>query len=64
MKKVHLKIKGSKVTADFSGFIGNACEELEKKIQPGEVEVEEKSLKPEYHINSGHSETETENNLC
>lgn len=60
MKKVNIKIKGGKISADFSGFQGKDCERLDERIRPQEMEVEEKELKPEYH--QQHSFTETENN--
>jgi hypothetical protein len=62
MKKVNIKIKGGKVSADFSGFMGKSCETLEKRIRPDELEVEERELKPEYGFNEGQSQTDTETN--
>lgn len=60
MKKVNLKIKGGKISAEFSGFQGKECELLDERIRPPEMEVEKKELKPEYH--QQHSFTETEKN--
>lgn len=62
MKKVSIKIKGGNVSADFSGFIGKSCEALEQRIRPESLEVEEKELKPEYHLNSGQTEVVQEKN--
>jgi hypothetical protein len=62
MKKVNIKIKGGKVAADFTGFMGKSCEVLEERIRPGELEVEEKELKPEYGFNDGQTQTDTETN--
>ena len=62
MKKVNIIIKDGKVTADFSGFIGKACEALEAKIRPGEFDIEDKTLKPEYHFNPEGNQTEYEKN--
>lgn len=49
MKKVTIKIKAGKVSADFEGFQGKGCEVLAKQIHPEELNEEEKELKPEYH---------------
>lgn len=62
MKKVNIKIKGGKISADFSGFQGKTCETLENRIRPEELEVEEKDLKPEYHFNTGQFQQEMEKN--
>lgn len=60
MKKVNIKIKDGKISADFSGFIGKACEQLEHRLRPDGLEVEEKELKPEYHMETGHTQTDTQ----
>ena len=52
MKKVNLKIKGGKIAADFSGFQGKSCEQLENRIRPENLEIEEKELKPEYNFSA------------
>lgn len=62
-KKVNIRIKGGKVSADFSGFQGKSCEQLENKIRPEELEVEEKHLKDEYHFDTQtQAQTNTETN--
>lgn len=60
MKKVSIKIKGGVINADFTGFQGKACEQLEERIRPQEMELQEKELKDEYH--QQHTSTETETN--
>ncbi len=60
MKKVVIKIKGGKISSDFTGFQGNSCEQLDERARPQEFENEEKEFKPEYH--QQHAFTETENN--
>ena len=62
MKKVNIKIKGGKISADFTGFQGNACEVLDRRIRPEDIEVEEQELKPEYHFSTGQTQQETEKN--
>lgn len=62
VKKVNLKIKGGKIAADFSGFQGKSCEQLENRIRPENLEVEDKELKPEYHFSPGHTQSDTERN--
>lgn len=49
MKKVTIKIKSGKISADFTGFEGRECEYLDQRIRPGELEEEDKELKPEYY---------------
>ena len=49
MKKVVIKIKGGKVSADYTGFQGRECEHLDERVRPGDMVVESKDLKPEYH---------------
>ena len=58
MKKVSIKIKGGKVSADFTGFVGNACEQLQRKISPENFDVEHKELKPEYHFSAQNEQTD------
>ncbi|WP_240224646.1 hypothetical protein [Rheinheimera hassiensis] len=61
MKKVKLTIKGGVVSADFTGFQGKTCEQLEAKIRPAGFGETQKELKPEYHFDTdNHSETEQE----
>lgn len=62
VKKVNLKIKGGKIAADFSGFQGKSCEQLENRIRPENLEIEEKELKPEYNFSAAHTQSETEQN--
>lgn len=59
MKKVVINIIGGKVTADFSGFQGRACEHLHDKIRPENLEVDEAEQKPEYYQEASLSEHET-----
>lgn len=58
MKKVTLKIKNGKISADYSGFKGNECDRLDERIRPTDLQEEEKEYKPEYYQSSFHSETE------
>jgi len=53
MKQVKVSIHKGKVSADFSGFVGKACEAMAKEIEPEGFNVEDKSLKPEYHYDTG-----------
>lgn len=62
MKKINIRINSGRITADFTGFQGKTCEALEQRIRPEELEVEEKELKPEYHVNAGQTHHETEHN--
>lgn len=57
MKKIVITIKKGKVNADFSGFVGKACEALESKLRPEGLQVESKELKPEYHFSSEQDQT-------
>lgn len=52
MKKVKLTIKNGVVAADFTGFQGKTCEDLESKIRPAGFGQTEKELKPEYHFDT------------
>lgn len=49
MKKVVIKIKCGKVSADYSGFQGRECEHLDERVRPGDMDIESQELKPEYH---------------
>lgn len=60
MKKVSIRIKGGNVEADYSGFVGKACVDLQDRIRPTNLEVESQELKPEYSYDSGHTSGETE----
>lgn len=41
VKRVVVNVKGGNVSADFQGFQGRACEDLEKRIRPEGCEVNE-----------------------
>lgn len=61
MKRVQITIKGGKVNADFSGFVGKACDALAERIHPEELEQEEKTLKDEYNYGTeAQTSSETE----
>lgn len=64
MKHVVIRIKGGKVNADFTGFQGKQCQQLDQRVRPDEVEIEDIELKPEYHneaFNTDSNSTEWEN---
>lgn len=58
MKRVVVSIKGGNVSADFQGFQGRACEDLEKRIRPDGSEVNEVETKPEYDFVTSESQTQ------
>ena len=51
-KKIVIKVKGLKVSSDFSGFQGKDCDKLAEKIHPDGLEIEDKELKAEYSFDS------------
>jgi len=58
VKRVVVSIKGGNVSADFQGFQGRACEDLEKRIRPDGSEVNEVETKPEYDFVTSESQTQ------
>ncbi|WP_273806361.1 MULTISPECIES: hypothetical protein [unclassified Pseudomonas] len=48
VKRVVVTIKAAKVTADFQGFEGKTCEDLEHRLRLEGTEVTEVELKPEH----------------
>jgi len=58
VKRVVVSIKGGNVSADFQGFQGRACEDLEKRIRPDGSEVNEVQTKPEYDFATSESQTQ------
>lgn len=58
VKRVVVSIKGGNVSADFQGFQGRACEDLEKRIRPDGSEVNEVETKPEYEFGTSESQTQ------
>jgi hypothetical protein len=58
VKRVVVSIKGGNVSADFQGFQGRACEDLEKRIRPDGSEVNEVETKPEYEFVTSESQTQ------
>jgi hypothetical protein len=59
VKRVVVNVKGGNVSADFQGFQGRACEDLEKRIRPEGCEVNEVEKKPEYDFVTSESQTQT-----
>ncbi|RJX82291.1 hypothetical protein [Pseudomonas sp. LS-2] len=59
MKRVVVSIKGGKVSADFQGFQGRTCEDLEKRIRPDGTEVNGVETKPEYDFATSAATVET-----
>lgn len=53
VKRVSIKIKGGKISADFEGFKGHDCKNLEEKIRLAGTEVESTDDKPELYQQSG-----------
>ena len=47
VKKVSIKIKGGKISADFTGFKGQECKNLEQRLRMTGTEVESTDDKPE-----------------
>lgn len=50
MKKVVIKINKGKVNADYSGFYGEECKQLEDRVKPDSVEVSNVENKPEIQM--------------
>jgi len=48
LKSVTIRIHEGKISADYTGFVGKACEALDDRIRPEGLVVEEKELKPEH----------------
>ncbi len=59
MKAGKITIKAGKVVADFSGFQGKSCVQLEEKIRPEGLNVDEQTLKSDYNFET-QSETNTD----
>ncbi|MEZ8733881.1 hypothetical protein [Vibrio sp. 10N.239.312.D08] len=65
MKKVVIKINKGKVNADYTGFYGEECKQLETRVKPESVEVSHVENKPEIQMEvladqQGMNNTETE----
>ncbi|EJO2025578.1 hypothetical protein NRC85_003755 [Vibrio parahaemolyticus] len=50
MKRVRIEIRGGKVSADFEGFYGTECKQLEERIKPESVHIDNVEDKPELNI--------------
>ena len=59
VKTVKIIIKEGKIDADFQGFQGQACDHLAQRIHPDNLQVEDKTLNPEYHQENNQSNWET-----
>lgn len=51
VKKVSIKIKGGKISADYEGFVGQDCKRLEETIRINGLEAEQED-KPELYQQS------------
>ncbi|MGI9292940.1 MAG: hypothetical protein ACR2PS_03075 [Pseudomonadales bacterium] len=61
VKKVTIRIKQTKVEADYEGFIGTQCELLDQRIQPDNLVEVENEPKPEVNFNPTLTESEALN---
>lgn len=50
MKVVKITIQNGVVNADYSGFEGDECVQLDERVRPENMDVDEVNLKSEYHL--------------
>jgi len=63
LKSVTIRIHEGKISADYTGFVGKACEALDDRIRPEGLVVEEKELKPEHgFVTAGDQQQTVESN--
>lgn len=60
VKAVKIEIHRGSVSADFIGFQGRACTDLEERIRMEGLEVSDHQLKPEHSKRNSVVNTETE----
>ncbi|TNC80259.1 MAG: hypothetical protein C9356_15135 [Oleiphilus sp.] len=59
MKQITIEIHNGSVQLDFKGFEGKSCTELEEKIRPENLLIQEVTLKPEYELEPLDSQVNT-----